>query len=55
MKTLSIEDFAKYIGRPKKEIFALPFSEFVALIREHGFYLTGAGLVPKSYAKPKPH
>jgi hypothetical protein len=46
---LTISDFAKYIGVPARDVFALPFPAFLTLIRQHGFFLTGAGLVPKSY------
>jgi hypothetical protein len=51
LPNLSMEDFAKYIGVPSREVFALSFPAFVALIRAHGFYLTGAGLVRKDYSK----
>lgn len=49
MSPLSMTDFAKYVGIPAADVFALPFPAFLALIKKHGFYLTGSGLVPKVY------
>lgn len=46
---LSIEEFCKYEGLDYNEVMALPFDAFLVLIKKHGFFLTGNGLIPKDY------
>lgn len=46
MKPLTITEFAQHIGRDVDEVFELDFEAFVALVRRHGFVLTGKGILP---------
>lgn len=46
---LTVSDFCKYEGLDADAVLALPFGQFCELIKKHGFFLSGSGLIPKDY------
>jgi hypothetical protein len=46
---MTMADFAKYLGVFEAKIFALSFPDLCALLKAHGFWITGDGILPKSY------
>lgn len=54
MKPMNLAAFAELIGWDEDEFYALDYFECCAVIRKHGYMLTGFGIVPDPNAKQKP-
>ena len=50
---LGITEFAKYIGMTSDAIHAMKFGPFTHLMKKHGFWITGDGILPKPGGYPK--
>lgn len=50
---LNMAGFAKYIGVPEDDVYDLPFDGLCQLLKKHGFWLTGDGILPKPGGYPK--
>lgn len=50
---MNFAEFCKLVKFDEDEFFALPFDKACAVVREHGFEITGLGIAPIKGTTPK--